>query len=88
MKLIRNMNNNFDSTGLLMISIGLYVVFVITFQAVVGIFTMIAAATTALWNVYKFIMDRKDREKQNKKQNNGASIYPMQETENKSQSNE
>jgi hypothetical protein len=58
-----------DTQYLTMITVFGYVLFVITFQAMVGIMTMMAAATTALWNIYKFIMDRRDRKRAIEKEN-------------------
>lgn len=61
MKLYPDMNWNLDTNLLTIASVVFYAIFIITFQAFVGIATIIAATTTALWNIYKFIMDRKDR---------------------------
>lgn len=63
MRIYIDMNNHLDSTLLTIVTVFGYVLFVITFQALVGAFTLLAAATTALWNVYKFIMDRRDRKR-------------------------
>lgn len=63
MKLVPDINQNMDTQYLTIITIFGYVLFVITFQAVVGIMTILAASTTALWNIYKFMMDRKDRKR-------------------------
>jgi hypothetical protein len=57
---------------LTVITVFFYVLFVITSQGAAAIATILAAFSTLLWNVYKYIMDRKDRKKANIQNMNGS----------------
>lgn len=57
------MHNNIDTNILTVITVFFYVLFVITFQAVTAVMTILAAASTLVWNIYKIVMDRRDRHK-------------------------
>lgn len=61
MKLAPDMQYNIDSNMLTVITVFFYVLFVITSQGAAAVATVLAAISTLLWNVYKFLMDRKDR---------------------------
>lgn len=69
MKLSPNMHNNMDTTMLTVLTLFFYVLFVITFQSVAAIMTILAAASTLVWNTYKIITDRNDRRKSKHNQN-------------------
>jgi hypothetical protein len=68
-----DMNYGFDTNILTVITVFFYVLFIITFQALAAVMTIVAATSTAIWNIYKIVMDRRDRRKAsgNGTQNNG-----------------
>ncbi len=61
MKLSPDMNYNMDTNILTIATVFCYVLFVITLQSVAAIMTIIAAGSTAIWNVYKIVVDRRQR---------------------------
>jgi hypothetical protein len=58
-----DMNYGFDTNILTVITVFFYVLFIITFQALAAVMTIVAATSTAIWNIYKIVMDRRDRRK-------------------------
>lgn len=71
MRLHPDMHYNTDTNILTAMSVFCYVLFIITLQSLAGIMTIVAASTTAIWNIYKFTMDRKDRKQAHQKEMNG-----------------
>jgi hypothetical protein len=85
MKLYPDMNNSIDTNILTVITVFFYVLFVITFQAVTAVATILAAASTLIWNIYKIVMDRRDR---NRAKHNGTNAKIVKKEQEKTIKNE
>lgn len=85
MKLTPDMNYNVDTNVLTVLTVFCYVLFVITLQSVAAIMTIVAATTTAVWNIYKIITDKRERDRARRGNSNGSkhnkSIEQLKSTE-------